>query len=805
MTIAFRSCCLGLLAFAGPSSVLWAETVNDSAAKAPPLPTIGAYKTATPPVIDGRLADACWKAAPAADHFWRLNGTGRMDVSARGYVAYDAETLYIGVRCPLKDKEALNKIKALPPDQNRMFGEDTVEMFLDPYPNHELLYHFAVNVTNNRFSERNGDDTWKPAWQSAAFIGDDYWSLEVAIPFSSLSAAPKKGVTWGLNLTSGTSCWAPTFGGFALVKRFGRLTGLEANLDDYRWELTAVTGTMQVGKVDVVVEINNQTGRTRPVDLLAQVYADGDGPPLAVIRQEALHANEVHGVVANFTAPLTEPKPYRVAFELRDPETKRTLAESATILDGPKAIATSWDRSYYMNEPSARLTVTCGLDGMAGAALACQVLKAGAAATVLQEKVITLDKNRTGTAVFDLDTLPYGSYPVVIAPVARVGQAPAFKPTPATKELRKLKLKPGAVQYTDSGTLLRNGTPIFPCGFYYIFRYLHDPAFLAGYAKAGFNTQLMEWGNAEGYSLAAKAQQQQGVFPIAGIQNSAELKAYAFTGPETFPLWTAAARKLVRTVADAGGDAILAWATWDEPPLGIWYELTKQLHQIVQEEDPYHPTFTVNFKPGLFRAYAQATDILAPDPYPSFPGGRIRKVSEYVDAAVQAVDGKQPVMAVLQTFSEEGGCMPTPDELRCMVYLSIVHGAKGILFFSYDYRVGPMATKEPATWQAVQRCATEIKELEAVILSATAATTTVKINPAHQLDSKWFSQAGAEYLIVVNPDNQAKRGVAIAWSPTGARPAAEVTVLFENRKLAVNQHTVTDDFPPHAVHIYQLK
>ena len=190
-----------------------------------------------------------------------------------------------------------------------------------------------------------------------------------------------------------------------------------------------------------------------------------------------------------------------------------------------------------------------------------------------------------------------------------------------------------------------------------------------------------------------------GLVPIKGIQNMKEVHGYDsardYSGKGMREGRLPKARKAVRMITSLVPENILAWYTRDEPN-ELMYPLVKGLHDIVNEEDPYHPSLTVIFSPHLFPAYHSATDILGPEIYPGFPGGRVGRVGEAMGKAVGDMRGK-PVIAVLQTFYEDnGGRMPNRSELRCMTYHSIVHGVTGILYFSYHYG-GPMAERDPQT------------------------------------------------------------------------------------------------------------
>ena len=91
------------------------------------------------------------------------------------------------------------------------------------------------------------------------------------------------------------------------------------------------------------------------------------------------------------------------------------------------------------------------------------------------------------------------------------------------------------------------------------------------------------------------------------------------------------------------------------------------------------------------------------------------RVGEGMRKAVRDLQGK-PIVAVLQSFYPKGRRMPNRAEFRCMAYLSVVSGATGIMWFSYDYN-GKMAEEHPEAWHALQELAGEFKQLGPVFLS----------------------------------------------------------------------------------------
>ena len=96
----------------------------------------------------------------------------------------------------------------------------------------------------------------------------------------------------------------------------------------------------------------------------------------------------------------------------------------------------------------------------------------------------------------------------------------------------------------------------------------------------------------------------------------------------------------------------------------------------------------MNPKPAA--AYFQDADIIWTDPYP-IPSRPVTMVSRWVSDAVSIAGPSKPVWAVPQAFDWnvwnkgkiDQAHRPTPEEERCMTYLALVHGAKGILYWAH--------------------------------------------------------------------------------------------------------------------------
>ena len=145
-----------------------------------------------------------------------------------------------------------------------------------------------------------------------------------------------------------------------------------------------------------------------------------------------------------------------------------------------------------------------------------------------------------------------------------------------------------------------------------------------------------------------------------------------------------------------GHEALLAWYIVDEPD--IWEVegripkgSTERWTNTVKKLDPETPTYIVLCRPTIFEQFAHIPDIVAVDPYPVS-----HLPLEYVDfmvSMIKRIRDPYPIWVIPQAFrygrpNEQGwwgwNRYPRPDEERLMVYSAIAHGAKGVIYFTYN-------------------------------------------------------------------------------------------------------------------------
>ncbi len=160
---------------------------------------------------------------------------------------------------------------------------------------------------------------------------------------------------------------------------------------------------------------------------------------------------------------------------------------------------------------------------------------------------------------------------------------------------------------------------------------------------------------------------------------------------------------------------------------------------------------------------------------------------------------------------------PTPEQVKAEVWMSIIHGSQGIIYFAHQFKprfieAGLLADKEMA--KAVETINRQVRELAPVINSpALLDAAAVTVSPAdvspdmarllgpHGIAIAARSRGGLTYLFAVRMENSpAKANFRLA----GAPGSATVHVIGENRTIFMQAGRFKDDFEASAVHLYEI-
>ncbi len=174
------------------------------AAEEPVPPKMNLPRIASPIKVDGDLSDPGWSEAAVIDTFYEFQpGDGTVPpVRTIARVGRDDKFFYASFWCEEPD---ISKIRAPYVDRDGVTDQqDYVGILLDVDDARRSAVDFWINPrgiqTDSMLNESPfGEDTapdW--FWQSAGKIGKDSWTVEVAIPLSSLRYPRKDPQDWAL-------------------------------------------------------------------------------------------------------------------------------------------------------------------------------------------------------------------------------------------------------------------------------------------------------------------------------------------------------------------------------------------------------------------------------------------------------------------------------------------------------------------------------------------------------------------------------------------------------------------------------
>ena len=213
--------------------------------------------TPAPPRVDGTLSPREWERASALTGFFDYSTGNVLSLGPVLFLTRDTASLYALVLVPLSANGQPNA------HERRRDGpvhtDDSVEIYLRPAAG--AVLQVVVNAIGTVADYRDGDIAWNAevvtgvgrlpaadapsAWSLPA---DDYWLVEVALPFSDLGdAPPEPGDVWSANIAANRSKpWAvlaPTIGkGYSQPDKF-----LHVRFEDERGPCVQCTSLGDVG------------------------------------------------------------------------------------------------------------------------------------------------------------------------------------------------------------------------------------------------------------------------------------------------------------------------------------------------------------------------------------------------------------------------------------------------------------------------------------------------------------------------------------------------------------------------------
>jgi hypothetical protein len=232
----------------------------------------------TPPVIDGRLDDLCWKLATVARDFSIAEDSQQFHPEQSvGRVCFDEDNIYISMECTVNE---LDKFKARLAAVNGEFKYGyggVIEVFIDANHDKKSFQQCLLHANGTSIMTFTEGDVFltlnKTYLVSRSQLTDKGYNVEMSFPLAMLHLHPDTAEIWGFNLnrahdlydedvdTNGLfSSWNPTKGmAFGSPELFGELV-MKADFSRFYWKVDFVSEPL-AGDSKVQLRIKNETGR----------------------------------------------------------------------------------------------------------------------------------------------------------------------------------------------------------------------------------------------------------------------------------------------------------------------------------------------------------------------------------------------------------------------------------------------------------------------------------------------------------------------------------------------------------------
>lgn len=215
-------------------------------------------------------------------------------------------------------------------------------------------------------------------------------------------------------------------------------------------------------------------------------------------------------------------------------------------------------------------------------------------------------------------------------------------------------------------------------------------------------------------------------------------------------------------------------------------------------------------RPDDYLTYVKAGDVISFDVYPIAgldDANKLGLVPKGIDRLRNWTGGKGIVWNCIEASRiDNEKAMVIPAQLRAEVWMSLVHGSTGLIYFVHQFK--PRFNEhalldDPVLLPAVTAVNKQIQELAPVLNSPTIVdAVSVKSSNQVPIDCMVKRYKGATYIFAVGMRNEATRGV---FEAARLGENATVEVLGENRRLSIRNGHFEDEFQPYDVHLYRVE
>ena len=213
--------------------------------------------------------------------------------------------------------------------------------------------------------------------------------------------------------------------------------------------------------------------------------------------------------------------------------------------------------------------------------------------------------------------------------------------------------------------------------------------------------------------------------------------------------------------------------------------------------------------PEDYPEYVKGCDIASFDIYPAVHdhpdvAGKLEFVAKGVERLRRWTPAEKVVWNCIEcTHVENAKVKPTPHQVRAEVWMSLIHGSKGLIYFVHQFK--PTFKEaglldDPEMLQAVTAINGQIHEL-APVLNSPTITNALTVTSSTPVATMVKRHEGQLYVFAVGMTNQPARCTFKAGEQSGN---ADVEVLGTSRIISLRNGEFSDEFKPYDVHLYRI-
>lgn len=159
-----------------------------------------------PPLIDGRLDDACWSAEGSWSQNFIQNTPielGQPTYPTRIKILFDDKNIYFALRAWDPEPDKINRFIGNRDDNST---GDLISVAFDSYHDSRAAAEFNINAGGNKTDLIVTDNlkvnlNWNAVWEGKTAINDSSWTVEFRIPLNQLRYNHSdSGMVWGLHV-----------------------------------------------------------------------------------------------------------------------------------------------------------------------------------------------------------------------------------------------------------------------------------------------------------------------------------------------------------------------------------------------------------------------------------------------------------------------------------------------------------------------------------------------------------------------------------------------------------------------------